>query len=314
MLDSHWGDIAVIAELRRQRTAGPREHGMTMIIDTGLGVAATADLLEVAGDYIDVWKLSFGTSVFVRPSVLERKLELINSKNILSCPGGTLMEAAILQHPSHAYMRRAVDVGFKAVEISDGTIEMSAFQRKTAIDAALSAGLVTITEVGKKDPKAQPSMRALAEQARRDLEWGARWVVVEGRESGTCVGPYDDEGNIDVASLEVFAQVLGDQVDRVIWEAPLKHQQTVLIDRFGLNVGLGNIPPDRVLALEALRLGLRFETLKPLADALRRSSQGSPDLYEAVLIGNAIDGRASLIRPPYAMPQVTLGSQSDERH
>jgi phosphosulfolactate synthase (CoM biosynthesis protein A) len=46
-------------------------------------------------------------------------------------------------------MRRAVDVGFKAVEISDGTIEMSAFQRKTAMDAALSAGLVTITEVGK---------------------------------------------------------------------------------------------------------------------------------------------------------------------
>jgi phosphosulfolactate synthase len=197
--------------------------------------------------------------------VLERKLELINSKNILSCPGGTLMEAAILQHPSHAYMQRAVDVGFKAVEISDGTIEMSAFRRKTAIDAALSAGLVTITEVGKKDPKAQPSMQALAEQARRDLEWGARWVVVEGRESGTCVGPYDDEGNIDLASLEVFAQILGDQIDRVIWEAPLKHQQTVLIDRFGLNVGLGNIPPDRVLALEALRLGLRFETLKPLA-------------------------------------------------
>ena len=157
-------------------------------------------------------------------------------------------------------------------------------------------------------------MQALAEQARRDLEWGARWVVVEGRESGTCVGPYDDEGNIDLASLEVFAQVLGEQIDRVIWEAPLKHQQTVLIDRFGLNVGLGNIPPDRVLALEALRLGLRFETLKPLADALRRSSQSSPDLYEAVLIGNAIDGRASLIRPPYAMPQVVLGSQSDERH
>ena len=59
----------------------------------------------------------------------------------------------------------------------------------------------------------------------------------------------------------------------------------------------------------------RFDfDLSRFADALRRSSQGSPDLYEAVLIGNAIDGRASLIRPPYAMPQVVLGSQSDERH
>jgi phosphosulfolactate synthase (CoM biosynthesis protein A) len=45
----------------------PRAAGMTMIIDTGLGVSATADILKVAGDYIDLWKLSFGTAIFVRP-------------------------------------------------------------------------------------------------------------------------------------------------------------------------------------------------------------------------------------------------------
>jgi len=119
MLDSHWRDVAVIAELRAQRSSAPRSAGMTMVIDTGLGVAATADILEVAGDYIDLWKLSFGTSVFVRPTVLERKLELINARKILSCPGGTLFEAAILQHPCSAYATRAAEVGFTAVEISD---------------------------------------------------------------------------------------------------------------------------------------------------------------------------------------------------
>lgn len=307
MLDSHWRDLAIIDELRQQRSAAPRVSGLTMIIDTGLGVSATADLLEVAGDYIDLWKLSFGTSVFVRPAVLERKLELINSHKILSCPGGTLFEAAILQHPCRAYMRHAADIGFGAVEISDGTIDLSAFRRRQAIDCALAAGLVAVTEVGKKDQAAQPPIDELARQAQRDLEWGASWVIVEGRESGTGVGVYDANGNVAVDDLETFARILGGHQDRVIWEAPLKHQQAALIERFGVNVGLGNIAPEGVLALEALRLGLRFETLKPLADELRRTGRYAPDQIEAVLIGDAIDGRASLSRTPYALAGGSLG-------
>lgn len=290
MLDSHWGDLAVIAKLRRQRTAGPRSTGLTMVIDTGLGVAATADILETAGDYIDLWKLSFGTSVFVQREVLARKLELINARKILTCPGGTLFEAAILQHHCRVYMSRALEAGFTAVEISDGTIELPVFRRKRVIECAIDAGLVPITEVGKKDPKAQPPLEELAEAALRDLEWGARWVIVEGRESGKSAGVYDDQGNIATDALEIFARIMGNKVDRLIWEAPLKDQQTALIERFGVNVGLGNIEPGRVLALEALRLGLRFETLKPIAEALARSGQWVPDQLESMPIEEALDG------------------------
>jgi phosphosulfolactate synthase len=46
------------------------------------------------------------------------------------------------------------------------------------------------------------------------------------------------------------------------WEAPIKNQQQFLILRFGPNVNLGNIPPEDILALEALRQGLRGDTLK----------------------------------------------------
>ncbi len=296
MLDSHWRDIAVIAEMRAQRTAQPRSTGMTMVIDTGLGVAATADILEVAGDYIDLWKLSFGTSVFVRPAVLERKLELINARKILTCPGGTLFEAAILQHHCRVYAKRAVEVGFTAVEISDGTIELPAFRRERVIDCARNAGLVVVTEVGKKDPTAQPPILQLAEQALRDMEWGAHWVIVEGRESGIGVGVYNEHGALDADALELFARVLGDKIDRLIWEAPQKHQQTALIERFGINVGLGNVAPEHVLALESLRLGLRFETLKPIADKLQQSGLWAPDQIEADVIGEAMGGQANPTR------------------
>jgi phosphosulfolactate synthase len=50
--------------------------------------------------------------------------------------------------------------------------------------------------------------------------------------------------------------------DVLLWEAPIKNQQQALILRFGTNVNLGNIPPDEILALEALRQGARGDTLK----------------------------------------------------
>ncbi len=48
---------------------------------------------------------------------------------------------------------------------------------------------------------------------------------------------------------------------RLIFEAPRKDQQVCLIERLGADVNLGNVPPDEVLSLETLRLGLRADTL-----------------------------------------------------
>jgi len=48
----------------------------------------------------------------------------------------------------------------------------------------------------------------------------------------------------------------------LIWEAPIKNQQQYLILRFGVNVNLGNVPSGEIVCLEALRQGLRGDTLK----------------------------------------------------
>ena len=47
-----------------------------------------------------------------------------------------------------------------------------------------------------------------------------------------------------------------------IFEAPTKAAQAWFIKQFGPSVNLGNIPPDEVIPLETLRLGLRGDTLK----------------------------------------------------
>jgi phosphosulfolactate synthase len=280
MVADPWEGILLIDELRKRRAVRPRRTGLTMVIDTGLGMGETADLLEAAAAHIDIWKLSFGTSVFIPRPVLERKLQLIERHGIDTMPGGTLFEAAIVQQHCHVYMQRAAELGFTAVEISDGTISLPPFRRQRTIDCARDAGLTPITEVGKKDPRAQPTAAQLAAEALQDLAWGAEAVIIEGRESGKGVGIYDGEGNPDPQAIETIVGLLGPQVERLIWEAPLKPQQAALIARFGLNVGLGNIDPRGVLALEALRVGLRFETLKPIAEALRSSGRWQPEAVE----------------------------------
>jgi phosphosulfolactate synthase len=257
-----------------------RRKGVTMMIDTGLGLATTTDLIETAGPYIDHWKFGFGTSALITTALLKRKLAMLAEHGILAFPGGTLLEAAIVQHHCRVYMNRARELGFRAVEISDGTIPLPPNRRRNVIECAIKAGLLPITEVGKKDKSLQPSAAELADEALQDLAWGAAWVVVEARESGKGIGIYDEHGDVRSEVLEEIVSRMGDRADRLVWEAPLKSQQAALIRRFGPGVSLGNIAVDSVLALQALRIGLRFETLQPIAEERRQRAQWKPERVE----------------------------------
>jgi phosphosulfolactate synthase len=278
MSERAWDPI--IEHLIANRAGKPRAAGVTSIIDLGIGLGQLRDLLGLAGAYIDQWKFAFGTSALITTSALRDKLALLAEHEILTLPGGTLLEIALVERHCRDYMRHARALGFGGVEISDGTIPMPAPRRRNIIHCALDAGLIPITEVGKKDPRRQPSALQIAEQALLDLENGARWTVVEARGSGRGVGIFDEHGHpLDDAVTEI-AGLLGDKIQHLIWEAPLTGQQAYLIRRFGGNVGLGNIPPGEVLAVESLRCGLRFETLQGITDGLVRSGSWDPAQLE----------------------------------
>lgn len=270
----------IIRSTRDLRTGKPRRQGVTLVNDTGSGLYETRDVLSVAGHLTDMWKLSFGTSAFMEREVIREKLELLNSNGVLTFPGGTLLEVALVEHHCRVYMHHAKKLGFKAVEISDGTISIPRFRRKNIIDCALNAGLVAITEVGKKDPKRQPTSEQLADEALEDLEWGAEWVIVEGRESGVGIGIFDEHGHVEETEVDRIMEIMGDKIDRLIWEAPLMSQQSFLIERFGSNVNLGNVDCNEVLALEALRNGLRFETLHGVTKELLKTGRWDPNEVE----------------------------------
>ena len=269
-----WGDILTDLAPDREHTK-PRRRGLTMILDRCQGLAATQDLLEMTGEFLDQVKLSFGTSVLLDEKFVRCKNDLMRSYDIDVYPGGTLAEMALVQGAYRPFLVRARELGFTAIEVSDGTIRLSRAARRDAIKRALDAGFKVIGEVGKKDAAEVIPVAELCDQIAGDLALGAAGVIVEARESGIGIGIYDSVGMIREDMVRSMLSQLQGYADKIMWEAPHTKQQAQLILLCGSNVSLGNVKPRDVLGLEALRRGLRFETFREFSPQLV-----SPELVE----------------------------------
>jgi len=245
------------------RTAKPRRRGITHVLDNGLPVSQVAPLLGVCGDYVDVWKLGWGTA-YLDPGLAD-KLTLLAEHGVLACAGGTLLEVAWQQGAVEAYLDWAAQVGFPCVEVSRGVAEMSLADKQAIVERAAERFIV-LAEVGSKDPLAEVGAQAWAGEAAGDLQAGATWIVTEGRESGT-VGLFTAGGEVRDDVVRAVVAAVG--VGTTVFEAPRKEQQAWLIRRFGPDVNLANIAPADALGVEALRLGLRADTFDATARARR---------------------------------------------
>ena len=239
----------------------PRSSGITMMLDHCQGLVGTEDLINMAGEYLDQIKLSFGTSILVSESFLRSKIDLVIDNGIDIYPGGTLMEVAYQQQNDIEYINWVKNCGFSMIEISNGIYSVSRKKRDDTIKRSKDAGLKVITEVGGKDSEVEMPISQICEDIIVDLDHGVEKVIIEGRESGKNIGVYDNEGNIMDKKVDAILDGINHRQTAIIWEAPHQHQQASFIQRFGSNVNLGNILPRDILGLEALRQGLRYETL-----------------------------------------------------
>ena len=105
-----------------QRTQKPRQVGLTMAMDKGLSVREVEDFISVAGDYVDIVKLGWGTS-FVTPN-LKDKIRAYKKAGIPVYFGGTLFEAFIVRGQFDDYMKVLEKYELEYAEVSDGSIEL----------------------------------------------------------------------------------------------------------------------------------------------------------------------------------------------
>ena len=254
------------------RTSKPRRCGITHIIDKGTPVAGMEALLKAHGALVDVWKFGFGTA-YVDGAVAS-KVEILRAHEVKACPGGTLLEAAWWQGRSEEFFEWAGRLGFGCVEVSRGATGLPPASKLDLIAAARGRGFEVFAEVGSKDPREPALAGEWLEEARRDLEGGACWLIAEGRESGT-VGLYNADGSVRTDLVDALER-LGEAAP-VVYEAPRREQQAWLVNHLGANVNLANIAPDEVLGVEALRHGLRSDTLRARLPARAWDAASAPE-------------------------------------
>ena len=238
-----------------ERSSKPRESGLTHVLDKGYSLQQVRDFLEVASDYVDIVKLGWGTAV-VTPN-LKEKVALYQSHGVPVCFGGTFLEVCLQQGKLSEYIAAAHALDMELVELSDGTITMPEEDKLTLL-RKLAVEFKVLSEVGSKDQEVVITPSKWVDSIKRELEAGAWKVVTEGRESGT-VGIYRPNGEVKDGLMEEIVTAVSPE--NLLFEAPVKRQQVWFIKQFGTNVNLGNIPPEEVVSLETLRLGVRGDTL-----------------------------------------------------
>jgi phosphosulfolactate synthase len=244
-----------------ERSRKPREHGLTHVLDRGLSVAEVDGLVEVAGDFVDIVKLGWGTALAT--ANLRPKLDRYEAHGIPVVLGGTLTEVAIQHDRVDGLIAWLRELGLRHVEVSDGTITLEA-GRKRELITRLAEEFIVFSEVGSKDAERIMAPYRWVEQIEAELAAGAWKVIAEAREGGNA-GIFRPDGEVRMGLIDEIAHAVDPR--SLIFEAPRKDQQVWFLRRFGPECNLGNIAPDDVLALETLRLGLRSETVLGFGDA-----------------------------------------------
>jgi phosphosulfolactate synthase len=237
------------------RPGKPRDYGLTMVMDKGLSVRQAEEFVKSSGDFTDFVKLGFGTALITRD--LAAKLEVYRSCNIRPYFGGTLFEIFWVRNMFDQYRELVSRYKLDLTEVSDGTITIAHEDKLRCIEV-LSGDVQVLSEVGSKLSGKIIPVQEWVNMMQTELKAGAWKVIAEARESGT-IGIYNPDGSANTALISDITENIENQ--DVIWEAPLKSQQVYFIKMLGANVNLGNIAPDEVLAMEALRIGLRGDTI-----------------------------------------------------
>ena len=237
----------------------PRRRGLTMMIDNGLPAGFARDLLETAGDYIDLAKFKTGTSRLYAQEKLRQKIDQYVAHGVKPFIGGQFHEYVFAVYGPSAlteFYREARRVGFATIEVSDNVVPLTLQQRRDQIHAAVDAGLEVFGEVGAKDRRRTAA--ELIEQAGESFGAGATLVLVEAAElviDGKPNNTMLDELSRELDMARVMIELPGPWIPGV-HTCDIEALKKLLVASFGPDVNVANVSPDTVIDFEATRTGL----------------------------------------------------------
>lgn len=244
-----------------ERTVVPRNYGITMVMDKGLSIPEVNNFLSIARPHVDIIKLGFGTAA-VTPN-LKEKLAVYAAADLPVYFGGTLFEAFLVRNQLDDYINVLKEYGVQYVEVSDGSVTIPHEEKCKYITRLASEGFNVFSEVGSKDASNVMPPYKWIEQMQAELDAGSSTVIAEAREAGN-IGIYRGSGEVREGLVqEILTKI---PAEKILWEAPQKAQQVYFLNLLGCNVNLGNIAPNEVIPLEAMRIGLRGDSFTMFLD------------------------------------------------
>ncbi len=241
------------------RPPKPRKYGWTAVNDRGIGLNAWMDIAKMAGSYVDFAKLGIGTAYLIEN--LDEKISWLKTHDIEVILGGTLFETYWAQGQLDEYRALLEHSALNWVEISSGSYPIPLDEKVALVKDFTRRHFHVMAEVGQKSDVSLMRAQDYADEALKLRDAGADKVILEGRGTGRG-GIYGQDGALDVHITNAVLEVLS--TEELIFEAPLESQQILFIREFGSNVNLGNIDHQDILSLEALRVGLRYDTMDAL--------------------------------------------------
>lgn len=239
------------------RSAKPRRHGITSMIDFGPdtlgwsgGERGISDLLDVAGNYIDYAKIYAMNALLIPADVVKRTTALYRDADVAPFAGGILFEYAWHRNEIDGLISLLKRLGIPGLEISENYVTLSEDERQRMIERFQQAGLNVVYEFGRKNPDAPMSLDYLENIVRAVAGQGIHHVTVEQCEMDLLARDAPDRLQ-QLSAQDWFSHVV---IEADPYCFPQQHVQ--MLRDFGRDVNLANIAPGQILRLEGFRQGI----------------------------------------------------------
>jgi phosphosulfolactate synthase len=231
---------------------------LTSPFDPGYDPVTVESHLEQSPHLMASLKISMACWQIADEAATRRKIVAAKAHNVLTVTGGGPFEVAVAQRQLEAYLDLCAGLGVMRIECGEGFTELP-LKPRAIVKKAHERGLEVQYEMGKKHegPFTDESLNEAITRGHRWLEAGAVQLVVEARESAKGVGAFGNDGTLNTAVVDRFAEEFG--LDIAMFEAPNKSSQFAFLEHLGPYVHLCNVRLEELLRVEIFRRGLHSD-------------------------------------------------------
>lgn len=243
------------------RPGKPREKGLTIVADRGMGMNRLADVLDAGGEHIDYFKIGIGAYRLQTEDLLKRKIAALKRAKVKVFLAGDVTEAAFQQGVSKQFYEAVKKYGADAVEVSNAQVSMSLNDKCELIRLATDAGLKVVAEAGQKGIDDWTSSQSYVFSTVDAYKKAGAWkVLVQGE--GVSEGVTEFKGDFVLNLVGRFG------ANEFIFQAKDGGTQFWYVNTLGNEANL-DIDDHQVIDLELMRRGIRKRGLFGLVGSLQ---------------------------------------------